>query len=85
MFSNGFNHGNSTKDADKGPEDGHQVARALRLGLAIAEPVGDGIWDVVPWRRRNKRVEKPVNVEVPGMVAGRHDGDCLYASQLTPV
>lgn len=81
MFPNGFNHENSSKDADKGPKDLHQVARALRLGLAVSEPVGDGIRDVIPWRRRNEGVEEPVNVEVPGMMA-RHGGGCFYASQL---
>lgn len=79
MFPNGFNHGNSTKDADECPEHGHQVARALGLGLAITKPVGDGIRDVVPWRRRYEGVEEPVNVEVPRVVAGRHDGACFYA------
>lgn len=76
MLSNGFNHGNSTKDAEESPEDGHQVACSLRLRLAKAKPVGDGVRDVVPWRRRNQGIEEPVNVEVPGMVDGRHRVAC---------
>lgn len=74
MHADGFNHGNGAKDTQKGPEDGHQVASLLGLGLAVSEPVRHGIRDVFPWRRRHEWVEEPVNVEVPAMVDGRHDG-----------
>lgn len=74
MLADGLNHGNGAKDAEKGPEDGHQVARLLRLRLAVSKPVRHGVRDVLPWRRRDEGVEEPVNVEVPAVV-DRHDGD----------
>lgn len=73
MFADGLNHGNGTKDAQKGPEDGHQVARIRGLRLAVSKPVRHGVRDVFPWRRRDEWVEEPVDVEVPAVV-NRHDG-----------
>lgn len=60
------------EDADKGPEDGHQVARVHGLRLAVSEEPRDRVRQVWPWRRRYKRIDVAVDVEVPGPVA-QHD------------
>jgi hypothetical protein len=72
MFADCLNHSNGTKDTDEGPEDGHQVTRLLRLSLAVSKPVGHGVRDVFPWRRRDEWVEESIDVEIPA-VMDRHD------------
>lgn len=68
VLRDGFDDGYGAKYTDKGPEDGHEVACVLGLGLAVAEPARDGVREVLPWRRRHYRVEEAVNVEVPRVV-----------------
>lgn len=83
MFADGLNHGNGTKDAQKGPEDGHQVARIRGLSLAVSKPVRHGVGDMFPWRRRDEWIEEPVNVEVPAVVDRHDDGGALLRQDST--
>lgn len=69
MFRDDFNDDNSSKDADKGPRHGHQVTRRGRLGSAVAKPPGDGVREVLPWRRRDDGVDDTIDVEVPSAEA----------------
>lgn len=72
VFGHDFNDDNSSKDADKRPRHGHQVTRRGRLGSAVAKPPGDGVREVLPWRRRDDGVDDTIDVEVPSAKA--HDG-----------
>lgn len=72
VFRHDFNDDNSSKDADKRPRHGHQVTRRGRLDSAVAKPPGDGVREVLPWRRRDDGVDDTIDVEVPGAEA--HDG-----------
>lgn len=56
-FRHDFDDGDGAEDADKGPEDGDDGADLTRFLLAVAEEVGDGVWNVFPWRRRDIAVE----------------------------
>lgn len=46
-----FNNDESTEDANKGPKRRHQVAHRRGLILSIAKEPGDGIREMLPWRR----------------------------------
>lgn len=60
-----FDDTDGAEDANKGPEDGHDIANIPGLLLAVAEEVGDWVGEVLPGRRRHEAVEETVNVEPP--------------------
>lgn len=68
MHGDDLDDDNGAKDADESPEGGHEVACVDGLGAAVAEEVGDGIGEVVPWRRGDYGIEEAINVEIPGVV-----------------
>lgn len=65
MARHGLDGGDGEENADKGPENGHQIARGDRLILSISEPSGDKGRQLVPWRSGNEGIQMSINVEAP--------------------
>lgn len=74
MLGHPLDQKKSGKNTNKGPENGHQVARVARLRLAMAQEPRHRVGQVRPRRRRDERVEVPVNVEGPCSMGESYHG-----------
>lgn len=67
--------GNGAEDADKGPEDEHNVADFLGHLAAVPQEARDGCWEMLPWWRWEPRINVSIDVYVPSLrMPPRHGG-----------